>query len=289
MPRKQTPRKCDWDRWSNSNDSLDAGEHHHPFGQSLEKRTTPESILEFRGSNLCQTLVPFISHDIRHHLASINCNVEFMIDPNIGQTDREHLLAEVRGTINNMTDLLDSFLRSVRTERALHLQTKSMNLLVQRAVSMVRSHPDARGCKIIICEAPPIKAQIDGQRLGTAIYNLLLNACQALKRCSQPKTVEITLRRDDSCICIGIQDNGQGVPDSIRRILVKPDVSCKQMSGIGIGLTIAEQAARAHGGCLSLKESGPGKTVFVLMLPTARLHFRSEKGFHNKAAKAHFQ
>ena len=39
------------------------------------------------------------------------------------------------------------------------------------------------------------------------------------------------------------------------------------MSGIDLGLTIAEQAAREHGGCLNLEESIPGKTVFVLQLP----------------------
>ena len=267
MPRKQTPRQRDWDRSTNSNDSLDAREHRHPVGQCLEKRTASEGVREFQRSTLCQTLVPFISHDFRHHLASINCNVEFMIDPTIGQSDREHLLAEVRGTINNMTDLLDSFLRSVRTERAVHLQTQSMNLLIQRAVSMVRSHPDAHGCEMIICEAPPVKARIDSHRLGTAIYNLLLNACQALKRCPAPKTVKIALRRDDCCTCIVVQDNGKGVPDSIRRTLVKPDLSIKDIPGMGIGLTIAEQAVRAHGGCLTLRESSPGKTVFVLKLP----------------------
>jgi hypothetical protein len=82
----------------------------------------------------------------------MNCNVEFMIDPNIGQTDSEHLLAEVRRTINNMTDLLDSFLRSVRTERAAHLQTKS-DESADRAAQFLwfESHPDARECERIVC------------------------------------------------------------------------------------------------------------------------------------------
>jgi K+-sensing histidine kinase KdpD len=123
-------------------------------------------VLEFERSTASQTLLPFISHDIRHHLASIYCNVEFMSDPDICQTDREQLLAEVRGTIHDMTDLLDSFLLSVRTEKTLHLQPKSMNLLIQRAVGMVRSHPDARECELVICESPSIQAWIDIKDLG---------------------------------------------------------------------------------------------------------------------------
>jgi signal transduction histidine kinase len=225
------------------------------------------NVLEIERSTASQTLALFISHDIRHHLASIYCNIEFMSDPNICRTEHEQLLAEVRGTIHDMTDLLDSFLVSVRTGKILDLQAKSMNLLIQRAVGMVRSHPDARECELVIREAPSLQARIDSQRLGTAIYNLLLNACQALKRYHPPKRVEISLCHDEMAICIRVQDNGPGVPDRIRNMLFQPFVSAEKASGIGLGLTIAEQAAREHGGCLNLEESIPGKTVFVLQLP----------------------
>jgi signal transduction histidine kinase len=247
---------------------VDTPAPHHPCGHGSEEfRTTNGNALEFERSTASQTLALYISHDIRHHLASIYCNIEFMSDSDIGQTDREQLLAEVRGTIHDMTDLLDSFLVSVRTEKTLHLQRKSMNLLIQRAVGMVRSHPDARECELVICEAPPFQAWIDSQRLGTAIYNLLLNACQALKQCSHPKRVEIALSQDDCSISIRVQDNGPGVPDRIRNTLFQPFVSAEKVSGTGLGLSIAEQAAREHGGCLNLEESIPGRTVFVLQLP----------------------
>jgi signal transduction histidine kinase len=272
MPRIQLLGKCDRDAWGSKNGAAYISEPHPMFGHELEElRATKGNVLEFKQSSISQTLIPFISHDIRHHLASISCNVEFMSDPDICQTDREQLLAEVRGTIHEMTDLLDSFLLSVRTGKTLHLQPQSMNLLIQRAVGMVRSHPDAQGCELAICEAPSIQARIDSQRLGTAVYNLLLNACQALKACSPPKRVEIALWHDESSIQIRVKDNGHGVPDCIRNVLFQPLVSAKKMSGIGLGLTITEQAARAHGGCLNLEESVPGKTVFVLQLPNLAL------------------
>jgi signal transduction histidine kinase len=268
MPRIQTLRKCDQNTRSNKNTAVNTTEPHHPGGHGAEGfRATNGNVVEFERSTLSQTLVPFIAHDIRHHLASIYCNVEFMSGPDICQTDREELLAEVRGTIHEMTDLLDSFLVSVRTEKTSHLKPKSMNLVIQRAVGMVRSHPDARECELMICEAPPLQARIDSQRLGTAIYNLLLNACQALKACSPPKRVEIALSQDDSSICIRVKDNGRGVPDCIRNVLFQPFVSADKVSGIGLGLAIAEEAARVHGGCLNLEQSIPGKTVFVLQLP----------------------
>jgi signal transduction histidine kinase len=268
MPRIQTLRKYDRNMWLDKNGAVDTPEPNHRCNRGSEEfRTTNENVLEFERSTASQTLGLFISHDIRNYLASIYCDIEFASDPDLCQTDREQLLAGVRGTIHDVTDLLDSFLVSVRTDKSLHLQSKSMNQLIQRAVGMVRSHPDARECELVICEAPSLQARIDSQRLESAIYNLLLNACQALKRCSPPKRVEISLCNDERSICIRVQDNGPGVPDCIRNMLFQPFVSAEKASGIGLGLTIAEQAARQHGGCLNLEESIPGKTVFVLQLP----------------------
>jgi signal transduction histidine kinase len=264
MPRIQTLRKCYRKEW---NGAVDTRAPHRPCDHGSEEFLTMNgNVLDFERSTTSQTLVPFLAHDIRHHLASIYCNIEFMSDPDIGRTDREQLLAEVRGTIHDMTDLLDSFLVSVRSEKLLHLQPKSMNLLIQRTVGMIRSHPDARECELVIGEAPSLQARIDSQRLGTAIYNLLLNACQALKHCSPPKRVEIALSQDDCSVCIRVKDNGRGVPDFIRDMLFQPFVSAEK-SGTGLGLAIAEQAAREHGGCLNLEESIPGNTVFALQLP----------------------
>jgi signal transduction histidine kinase len=100
---------------------------------------------------------------------------------------------------------------------------------------------------------------------------LLLNACQASKACSPPKRVEIALWHDNSSIRIRVKDNGHGVPDCIRNVLFQSFVSTEKASGTGLGLTIAEQAAREHGGCLYLEESVPGKTIFVLQLPNLAL------------------
>jgi signal transduction histidine kinase len=268
MPRIQRLRKRDRNTRFNKSTAVETTELNHSGGHSAEGfRTTNGHALKFERSTLGQTPVPFIAHDIRHHLASIYCDVEFMSGPDISQTDREELLAEVRGTIHEMTDLLDSFLVSVRSEKTSHLKSKLMNLVIERAVGMVRSHPDAQECELVVCEAPPLQARIDSQRLGTAIYNLVLNACQAMKPCSPPKRVEIALSQNDSSICIRVKDNGRGVPDCIRNVLFQPFVSADKVSGVGLGLAIAEEAARVHGGCLNLEQSVPGKTVFVLQLP----------------------
>jgi len=99
MPRIRTLGKCDRNTWFDKIRGVDMPEPHRMFCRGREElRTMKGKVLDFERSNVSQTLVPFISHDIRHHLASIYCNAEFMSDPDICQTDREQFLAEVRGT-----------------------------------------------------------------------------------------------------------------------------------------------------------------------------------------------
>jgi signal transduction histidine kinase len=247
-------------------------EHRQMSGYGPEElRSAKDSVLAFEGSTVNHTLVSFISHDIRHYLATIYCNLGFMSDQGICQADREQLLAQVRGTIHDITDLLDSLLFSVRTRTTLHAQPNSINLLVHRAVNMVQLHPDARECEVVTCDAPSILARIDNQRLGSAVYNLLLNACQALKHCSPPRRVTIALCHDESFIKIRVEDNGRGISDSIRDLLFQPFGSARTMSGVGLGLPIAERAACEHGGRLYLEHSTPGRTVFVMDFPRLAL------------------
>jgi signal transduction histidine kinase len=234
-------------------------------------RVNPQKLMTQLEAHHNHSLISFISHDLRHHLASVYCNVEFMSQPGICQADREQLLEDVRGSMLDMTDLLDSFLLSIRTGKSLNLQPTSLNLLIQRAVRMVRTHPDARGVDLVTWDAQAVDARIDSQRLAAAVYNLLLNACQALKHCPPPRRVDIALCHDESFINIRVEDNGQGISDRIRDWLSQPFVSAEKLSGVGIGLPIAEQATREHGGRLYLEQSRPGRTVFVMHFPKLAL------------------
>jgi signal transduction histidine kinase len=56
-----------------------------------------------------------------------------------------------------------------------------MNKMVEHAVCMVRAHPDARNVDLVIQDGASVAGWMDCTRLGSAVYNLLLNACQAAR------------------------------------------------------------------------------------------------------------
>jgi signal transduction histidine kinase len=228
-----------------------------------------------------------ISHDLRHYLSAMYANAEFMSAGSLSQPEREELLQEVQDAVQGMTDLLDSLLLFTQTGRALHPEYQSIAVILQRAVNMVRSHPAARDVRINVAELTSLTVWVDEQKLGRAVYNILLNACQAARRGAGPATVSLSLVEDDDAIHIRIADNGPGVPEAIQQTIFLPFVSEGRESGIGLGLTLARQIAQEHGGNITLSQTTQERTVFTITIPkTAAPTFNRESGKETAPAQA---
>jgi signal transduction histidine kinase len=143
-------------------------------------------------------------------------------------------------------------------------------LVVEKAVAAVRLHPDGRTVSISVGNVPPLEADIDAKSLESAIFNLLLNACQATARSSHLPEVNVHIAEVDERIYITILDNGPGIPALVRSTLFNPFVTAGKPNGTGLGLTLARRIAEEHGGSVCLVESNPGRTVFTLSLAKDR-------------------
>jgi signal transduction histidine kinase len=232
----------------------------------VELRRTQKELLDAERLATIGRMASSISHDLRHHLSAMYANAEFMSDSRIGSDERQGLLQEVRAAVHGMTDLLDSLLLFTQTGRALHPEYTSIAFMIQRAVGMVRSHPGIKGVGITLTGLSSVEAWVDSRKLGRAIYNLLLNGCQAAKLGNPPPTVTLVLHADERVIRISIIDSGPGVPESIRQTMFLPFVSEGKESGIGLGLTLAQQIAEEHGGEVILGKTDEGWTVFAIVL-----------------------
>ena len=237
----------------------------------IQLQRTQRELLDSERLATIGRMASSISHDLRHYLSAMYANAEFMSDGNISQPEREELMLEVQTAVQGMTDLLESLLLFTQTGRALHPEFESIALMIQRAVGMVRSHPGSRDVKITLTGMSSLEAWVDSKKLGRAVYNLLLNACQAAKRGIGPPQVTLTLYEDDKSIRIRIADNGPGIPTPIRQKIFLPFVSEGRESGIGLGLTLAQQIAQEHGGSITLGQTSEDETVFTINLPKASL------------------
>ncbi len=212
-----------------------------------------------------------LSHDMRHSLAAISANAEFLERYDLCTSARAELLLEIQEAVLVMTDRLDSLLQFGCGGQKNPLIHERVSLVVEKAVAAVKSHPDGRNVSITLGKFSRVEADIDARNLESAIYNLLLNACQAATRSTHEPEVKVHLAELDELIYITILDNGPGIPVSVRKTLFDPFVTAEKSNGTGLGLTLARRTAEEHGGSVIVEESNGERTVFTLSLTKNRL------------------
>jgi signal transduction histidine kinase len=261
--------------------ALEHGDFHHPLDPrgsdevaeltsafdrmraSLLK--TQQDLLDSEQLATIGRMASSISHDLRHSLAAVVANSEFLCEGGLTPGQREELYQEVRTGVNQMTDLIDSLLEFARTRESLNPIYASIQETVQRAVQAVRLHPRNQGTVIEVrCNGQSL-AWFDPRRLERALYNLLLNACEATP--SSAGRVQLTVEQTDSFVEILISDNGPGIAEPIRDKLFHPFVSIGKENGTGLGLTVVQKIVQDHGGHVLVERSAKGLTVFRITIP----------------------
>ncbi|HKL06625.1 MAG TPA: HAMP domain-containing sensor histidine kinase [Roseovarius sp.] len=107
----------------------------------------------------------------------------------------------------------------------------------------------------------------DAEQLYRVIANLVRNARQAIVNSGQPGEINIAATDTDEDWIIHISDTGPGLPEKAREHLFKPFQGGATKGGTGLGLTIAQELVRGHGGQLMLDRSDKTGTVFAITLP----------------------
>lgn len=230
-------------------------------------RRSQQELIESARLAVIGRMASSISHDLRHYLSAIYANAEFLSNPATPPTERDELMMDVQLAVHGMTDVLESLLIFSRTGKSLHPSYESLSSLVERAIALIRIHPEAHGVTIQVERLPPTEAWMDARMIERAVFNLLINATQAARSGGLPGEIKVNLTETSNLIELRITDNGAGVPEAIRETLFEPFVSDGKRRGIGLGLTIANRIAQEHGGRVQLEDSRAGHTTFVLSLP----------------------
>jgi signal transduction histidine kinase len=148
---------------------------------------------------------------------------------------------------------------------------------------MVKNHPDAGHVllRAIYDDATGTAAVVDSKQMERAIYNLLLNACQAARGNSTVPHVTAAISASGESLTVTITDDGPGVSLAIRESLFEPFVSAGKQNGTGLGLTLAQCVAEEHGGSVQLASSRPGETVFILSIARGLYNTESSEVKHS--------
>ena len=231
--------------------------------ESLAK--TQQKLIEAERLATIGRMASSISHDLRHSLAAIVANAEFLCESRLSTPQREELYQEVRAGVSRMTELIDSLLEFSRTRSSLQPTYGSLERTVKTAVEAVRSNPRFHNVTVSIARQGNVEGWFDHRKLERAFFNLVLNACEAVA--SDSGTIEVWLSGTPGAVEIKIVDNGRGIPREIEGRLFEPFVSQGKENGTGLGLTVVQKIVQDHGGTVVVERTSSEGTTFKITLP----------------------
>ena len=213
-----------------------------------------------------------ISHELKTPLASLREGVSLLEDGVAGplsQDQREiaQILKHNTGVLQSQIEDLLRFNTAAFEARQLHRQTVDLRQLMEDQVEAQRLQWRARELTVTV-SGEPLKMEVDPEKIGTALANLLSNA---IRYSPLKSTIELTLSQQPGVVQLDIQDQGVGVAPIDRERIFEPFYRGERqpeggVRGSGIGLSIVQEYISAHGGRIALLPDATG-THFRIEFP----------------------
>ncbi|MBV8518430.1 MAG: HAMP domain-containing histidine kinase [Acidobacteria bacterium] len=245
----------------------------HEFeDQLLQARRLAESANEAKAKFLSM-----MSHDIRTPLTAIAGYAGLAAGGAFGPLNDEQRAAMqgIRGACDELLRLMNDILGFAQLDSGripVHPVPLRAREVIARAETLVRLRAEESGLTLRTdtCD-DDLVVRADPERLQQILLNLLTNA---IKFTPHGGAIEITCEPHDARVCIRVRDTGIGIPREQLERIFDPFVQLDPIvdvvhRGVGLGLAISRDLARAMGGELRA-ESTPGSgSVFTIELPAA--------------------
>jgi len=227
-----------------------------------------------RFEELKNDLVATVAHEFRTPLTSLRMAVHLCTEQVAGPlTEKQaELLQAAREDCDRLQAMVDDLLDLSRIESGrveLFPLPTAVSSLIESAVEKHKADADAAGLKLSAdFPLPEIRVLADHERIGHVFSNLIGNA---LRYTPKDGSIKLGAQSSNGAMRFTVTDTGKGIPREYQeRIFEKffrvPDEGPK---GSGLGLYIAREIVRSHGGDIGV-ESEPGKgSAFWFTLPAA--------------------
>jgi signal transduction histidine kinase len=229
---------------------------------------------ELRLADLRSQFVSSVSHELKTPLTSIRMFAETLqtreqADP----ATRAEYLGTIVGESERLTRLLNNVLDLSRIEQdrmVYRPRPTSIGDVTRRAVRALEYPLQQEGFSLDITgeeELPPVS--VDPDALEQAILNLLTNA---MKYSGDSRQIDLRLALEDGHAVIEVTDHGTGIaPHELERLTEKfyrvPTAENRNVPGTGLGLTLVDHMATAHGGELHVRSLIGEGSSFAIRLP----------------------
>ena len=217
-----------------------------------------------------ETALAAIGHDMRTPMQSVLGICDLLLDGALEDEPRRWV-EQLRASATALLALLNGLL-AIAGGGGTAIEAADLTELLQGAASLFTAEAAQRGIGLALRIDPALGGDwsVDAARLRQVVVNLLANA---VTRTSEGEvTLEATAEPDGMGLRISVSDTGPGIaPADHERIFLRNERADDRIPGLGLGLALCRDAARAMGGALSL-ESSPGQGArFTLTCPAERI------------------
>lgn len=211
-----------------------------------------------------------VSHDLRNILTSAQLftdRIEGSDDPLV-----KRMAPKLVGSITRAVNLCETTLAFGRVDEPAPALTR-VNLASIVADVIDSERLAAGDFDLSFAEDIPagMTLRADGEQLYRVILNLVRNARQAIMATNKSGEISVEAHEDDNAWWLVVSDTGPGLPPRAKEFLFQPFQGGVRKGGSGLGLVIAADLVRGHGGRLVLDTTGPEGTSFKVQLPKADL------------------
>jgi two-component system OmpR family sensor kinase len=211
------------------------------------------------------------AHQLRTPLATLRSEVDVTLErPRTPEAYRD-ALSDVRETSTRMTEAIEAMLRLSRTEAGLDPERRErvdLGTLLAEVAEFFQPLADERGIDFACSDLPPCGVMGEASWLNHLFANLLSNA---LHYTDAGDRVEIDVAVGTDGVVVRIVDDGPGIAaDEIAPLFERfARGPVGERSGFGLGLPIASEIAKAHGGRIDVESVVGEGTTFRVWLPLA--------------------
>jgi signal transduction histidine kinase len=208
-----------------------------------------------------------INHDLRNILSSaqlVSDRLAMVADPTV-----QRFVPRLIRALDRAILLCANTIKYGRSEEAPPKRTRVPLRALLTEVNESLGVEEVSGVRMTISVPPTINLFADRDQIFRVLANLIRNALEALRQADPPVNdpkIEVTARQDGETALIQVSDNGPGVPANLRENLFKAFQTSSKSDGNGLGLVIAAELVRAHGGDIRLEDAASGAS-FMVTLP----------------------
>jgi signal transduction histidine kinase len=210
----------------------------------------------------------FIAHELRNPLSVARLALQRLRQHELAGGGRAVELLD--RNLRRAAEMIDSTLNEAALKMGLEPRASTIDLgaFLREVEADAASEAQARQVAVVISVPEGLTLEADPRLLRSALSNLLHNA---LKFSHEGSAVTVSADSSEGWVTVDVADACGGLPPGRAEELFAPLVQRdKNRSGYGLGLAIAQQAARAHDATIRVRDIPGTGCVFTLALPHRR-------------------